>query len=63
MTKEWGALFTVLLCGMIIGFLLGVNVLTDVYELKAVKNGCAQYNPKTAKFEWINKNFEDKSVN
>jgi hypothetical protein len=63
MTKEWVPLFTVLLSGMILGILFGVKVMSDVYELDAVKNGCAQFNPKTAKFEWINKISEDKSVN
>lgn len=63
MTKEWVALFAVLLCGMILGILVGIKVISDVWESDAVKNGCAQFNPKTAKFEWINKISEDKSVN
>jgi hypothetical protein len=63
MSKEGVELFIVLLCGMILGILFGVKAMSYVYELDAVKNGCAQYNPKTAKFEWINKISEDKSVN
>ncbi|MES0444958.1 MAG: hypothetical protein ABUJ92_00295 [Desulfobacterales bacterium] len=38
--------------GVISGFLIG-NIVESTYKADAVKQGCAQYNPKTSDFEWI----------
>ena len=44
----------------IIAFITALSVMLtyvitmDTFEVKAIENGCAQYNPQTAEFEWLN---------
>ena len=34
---------------------INYKMTSNLYELRAIKNNCAQYNPTTAEFEWIKK--------
>ena len=33
--------------------MLFYEIATNAVEEKAIENGCAQYNPQTAEFEWL----------
>ena len=39
----------------ILGFSLGMHIGIESMERQAVQKHAAQYNPKSAKFEWIHK--------
>jgi hypothetical protein len=41
--------------------LLGYSLAEDDFQNQAIEIGCAQYNPQTAEFEWLNKNASEKS--
>ena len=40
---------------LILGCLFGAKIGTEAMQMEAIKRGAAQYNPVTAKFEWLNK--------
>ena len=41
------------MCGFIVGILATANYMDSIWESLLVKRGLAQYNPKTAVFEWV----------
>jgi hypothetical protein len=49
--------FLVFLFGMAVAFLICASLSWDEvdYKTPAIEAGCAQYNPQTGEFEWLNK--------
>lgn len=41
------------LLGVLLGFVIGVDTGVERGEEYAAKTSCAQYNPTTGKFEWL----------
>ena len=40
-----------------IGIIFGILIAEENWRAAAIENGCAQYNPKTADFEWIENGY------
>jgi hypothetical protein len=57
--NEFVAIVTAFICAVGI-LLLGYSLAATDFEKQAIEIGCAQYNPQTAEFEWLNKNVSEK---
>lgn len=58
MNNDDGSFFVGLVIGIVAALTAGVIVIginNDSWRTEAIANGCAQYNPETAVFEWRKK--------
>lgn len=55
LNREYLEWIIALFMGVLLGFMVADLRSDEYYHRTAIEKGCAQYNPQTAKFEWIKK--------